>query len=53
MSAEKTELTKILIRFPEDLLEEIETYRFENRVTNRTQAILDLIKKGLEKEPTE
>ncbi|MGE6488529.1 hypothetical protein [Paenisporosarcina sp. NPDC076898] len=51
--SEKNEITKILVGFPEDILNEIETYRFENRIPNRTQAILELIKQGLKKEPTE
>lgn len=47
------EITKVLISFPDELLKRIEDYRFENRVNNRTQAVLDLIIKGLEKEQTE
>ncbi|PZX07891.1 hypothetical protein C7437_1011013 [Psychrobacillus insolitus] len=47
------EIKKILVGFPEELLEQIENFRFENRINNRTQAILDLIKKGLEKEGKE
>lgn len=50
MNNEKTEITKILVSFPNDLVEDIETYRFDNRIPNRTQAILELIKNGLEKE---
>ena len=49
----KEELIRILIRFPETLLERIEDFRFENRSVNRTQAILELIEKGLEKEQSE
>lgn len=40
--------TKVLIRFPDDLLEQVEEYRHENRIASRHQAILDLIIKGLE-----
>lgn len=53
MSNEKNEITKILVSFPNELIENIETYRFENRIPNRTQAILELIKFGLEKERAE
>lgn len=42
--------TNVLIRFPDELLEQVEEYRHEKRVPSRHQAILDLILKGLEKE---
>lgn len=41
---------KVLIRFPEDLLEQVEEFRHKNRIASRHQAILDLISKGLEDE---
>lgn len=44
--------TKVLIRFPEKLLEKVEDYRHENRISSRHQAILDLIEKGLGQEAT-
>lgn len=53
MAIDKTKNTQVLVTFPHDLLEEIEDYRFKNRVENRSEAIRELIKKGLEKEPTE
>lgn len=45
--------TKVLIRFPDDILAKVEDYRHDNRIASRHQAILDLIEKGLEKEAAE
>lgn len=50
MTIDKTRNTPINITFPNDLLKQVEDYRFENRIKNRTQAILELIRKGLEHE---
>lgn len=47
MAVDKSKNTQILITFPNDLLEKIEDYRFENRVDNRSEAIRQLIIKGL------
>lgn len=46
--------TQILVTMPWELKEEIETYQFNNRIPNRTEAIRELIRKGLDqdKEPT-
>ena len=41
-------MKKILINIPDELLQLIEDYRFNNRLNTRTEAILSLIKKGLE-----
>lgn len=42
----KTE-NKILLSVPNSLLKEIEDYQFENRIKSRSEAIRQLIKKGL------
>jgi len=33
--------------FPEELLKKVEDYRYENRIPTRTEAIRQLIEKGL------
>ncbi|HWI50234.1 MAG TPA: hypothetical protein VNU45_18645 [Rummeliibacillus sp.] len=48
MAIDKTKNTPINVNFPNELLGKVEDYQFENRIKNRTQAILELIKKGLE-----
>ena len=45
----KEEKTNVLILIPNDLLKKIEDYQFDNRISNRSEAIRELIKKGLEK----
>lgn len=45
-----SELKKKLIRFPVELIEDIETYQHENRIPNFTQTVLTLLKKVLESE---
>mgnify|MGYP001393497864 CR=1 FL=1 len=48
MAIDKTKNTQVLVTIPNELLQEIEDYQFENRFKNRNEAIRDLIKKGLE-----
>lgn len=48
LAIDKTKNTPINVNFPNELLGKVEDYQFENRIKNRTQAILELIKKGLE-----
>jgi len=43
-----TEKPRVTITMSKERLEEIETYRFDNKFKNQTQAILSLIEKGLE-----
>lgn len=45
MSTDKPRFT---ITIDEELLERLEDYRFENRCPNRTQAFLELLRKGLD-----
>lgn len=53
MAVDKEKNIQVLVTFPHDLFKEIEDYQFANRVPNRNEAIRLLIKKGLEKEPSE
>lgn len=41
------ETVKVLIRFPQNTLDQVEEYRHINRISSRHQAILELIEKGL------
>ena len=45
MSSKKT---KILLNLDKELLDQIEDYRYENRIPSRTEAIRLLLKKALE-----
>lgn len=47
---DKEKNTQVLVTIPNDLLKRIEDYQFENRIKNRSEAIRDLLKKGLERE---
>ena len=53
MAIDKEKHTGVLVNFPDELLEKVESYWHDNRIKNRTQAILELIEKGLEKEQSE
>lgn len=50
MAVDKSKNKQILITFPEDLVEEIESYWHRNSIVNRSEAIRQLIRVGLEKE---
>lgn len=50
MAIDKDKNVQVLITIPLELLEEIENYWHENKIKNRTEAIRELIIKGLEKE---
>ncbi len=43
--------TVVNLHLPANLLKEIEDYRFEQRITSRTQAIILLIVRGLKQKP--
>ena len=43
-----TEKPRFMITISGELLHEIEDYRFENRFPNRTRAVAELIRLGLE-----
>ena len=53
MAVDPTKYTSVLVNFPDKVLEQVETYQFDNRIKNRTQAIIKLVEKGLEKEQSE
>lgn len=48
MAIDKEVNTKVLITISHDLIKRVEDYQFENRIKNRSEAIRDLIQKGLE-----
>lgn len=50
MDINKTENTQILTVFPNSLLKQIEDYQFDNRIKNRSEAIRQLVIKGLKEE---
>lgn len=50
MSDKKVTKNKILLPLPDELLEKIEDYQFDNRISSRVEAIRQLIEKGLKKE---
>ena len=43
----------ITMIFPEDLLNKVEDYRYENRIPTRTEAIRQLLEKGLKQHEKE
>lgn len=43
----------ITLTIDEELLKELEDYRFDNRLPNRSQAIAELLRKGMEIEKKE
>ncbi|MDW4221597.1 ribbon-helix-helix domain-containing protein [Staphylococcus saprophyticus] len=47
MSVDKELNSQVLLTLSKELLKEIENYQFENRIKNRSQAIRELIEKGL------
>ena len=57
MAIDQSKNTQILLTIPHELKEAIEDYRFENRISSRNAAILELIKISLDsikkKEPAE
>lgn len=48
MAVDKEKNTQILVTFPRELVDRIETYWHENKLTNRNEAIRELIRKGLD-----
>ena len=48
VAIDKDKNVQVLITIPLELLEEIENYWHENKLKNRTEAIRELIIKGLE-----
>ena len=48
MSADNNTKNKLLIAISDEMLEEIDDYRFANKYNNRTEAIRAIIQLGLE-----
>lgn len=48
MAIDKQVNTKVLVTISHDLLKKVEDYQFENRIKSRSEAMRDLIQKGLE-----
>ena len=49
MAIDENVNTQILLTLPKELLKLIVDYRFDNRIKNRSEAVRELIFKGLEK----
>lgn len=43
-----TDKPRSSITFDEELFKRVEDYRFENRCKNRSQAVVELVRKGLD-----
>lgn len=48
MAIDKEKNTQVLVTIPNEMLQKIEDYQFDNRIKNRSEAIRTLIEKGLE-----
>jgi metal-responsive CopG/Arc/MetJ family transcriptional regulator len=53
MAVDKEKNIQILVTFPNELVIEIEKFWHENKLKNRSEAIRELIYKGLKKEQSE
>lgn len=49
MAIDKDKNTQVLLTITKELLEKIEDYQFNNRIPSRSEAIRELIEKGLKK----
>ena len=47
MSIDKENNSQVLLTISKETLKRVEDYQFENRIKNRSEAIRDLIEKGL------
>jgi metal-responsive CopG/Arc/MetJ family transcriptional regulator len=47
LAVDKEKNTQVLVTFPNEILEAIETYWHENKLKNRNEAIRELVQKGL------
>lgn len=48
MAIDKTKNTQVLLTIPNKKITEIDDFQFNNRIKNRSEAIRQLIDKGLE-----
>lgn len=53
MAVDKDKNKQILITFPNELLEEVEEYWHDNKLKNRSEAVRELVEKGLKTSKTE
>lgn len=53
MPIDKSKNTQILVTFPNDMVYEIEKFWHERQLKSRSEAIRELVKIALEKEPSE
>ncbi|MGM0807540.1 MAG: ribbon-helix-helix domain-containing protein [Bacillota bacterium] len=49
MAVDKDKNTQLLVTFPNEFIEEIEKYWHDKKLKNRSEAIRELVKLGLEK----
>ena len=49
MSIDKDKNTQVLLTISKELLDQVEDYQFKNRIPSRSEALRELLKKGLEK----
>lgn len=49
MAVDKDKNTQILVTFPNEMVEQIEKFWHEKKLKNRSEAIRELVKQGLEK----
>lgn len=50
MTINKEKNIQILVTFPKEMVQEIEDYWHDNKLSNRNEAIRKLVRKGLEHE---
>ena len=50
LPVDKDKNTQVLVTFPNELLERIETYWHEKQLMNRNEAIRELVTKGLDQD---
>lgn len=49
MSIDKDKNTQVLLTISKELLDQVEDYQFKNRIPSRSEALRELLRKGLEK----
>lgn len=48
MAVDENKKTRVLVNFPNEMLELIDKYWHENHIKNRNEAIRELVQKGLD-----
>lgn len=49
MSIDKDKNTQVLLTISKELLDQVEDFQFKNRIASRSEALRELIRRGLEK----